>query len=805
EETIEKRFWYDGLGRQLALVEQAEGGRTVTSGQKEFGVRGQVVREYDPAFTTGFDLVAPAGRYTQHRYDALGRAYRSILPDGSVAEQRYSSFTVERWDAEDLDPASPHHGTPRIDRLTAVGVVEVEERLGARAVVTRFDRDALGRVARVTDAEGKVSTWGFDGLGRNHEIVHSDAGLVTFDFDDAGNVLRRTDARGAYVTTDHDPLGRPVLERLVSRTGAEEERVEYHYDDRSPVFTGGVATGELSWVRDGAGEEHYRRDERGRVVDLVRVVDGKRYRVQRGYDALDRLSSVTFPSGRQIELRYNPRSLLESVPGVIKSIAYDARGKFTRREHANGAVTSASYDELARVATLGTETQGRAVQSLSYGYDRVGNLKRIQDALRSSGPLAAGREYGYDDLYRLVSAAGAGQAWAYAFSDAGDITSKSGVGEYAFGKAHQIASAGERTYLHDEAGNVIERPGSKLAFDAKGRLKTVTLEDGTAVAYRYDFTGRRVVKESHGSGGNHRVVYVDAASEERDGQAVDYVMAGRTRLARIGGEKATPRAAGILARVPPSLTLFAMALFALAACFGLVRAREQARSLAALGSVCSVLALATQGCGVPAPGGSGIAATHYHGDHLGGTALLTAEDGSIEAENAYDPWGAEIAGASEPYGFTGKEYEAETGLIDFGARVYDPELGRFLSPDPVAVLEPEKTLGDSQLLNPYSYARGNPTVFVDRDGRAPKFVAADIADSFERQHEQYIQWLAGRLTPETTPGEMVNLAVLTLAVELGRGMVNMSLRIGQDAAENGAAGWARDALRAVGTGTMLWG
>ena len=68
---------------------------------------------------------------------------------------------------------------------------------------------------------------------------------------------------------------------------------------------------------------------------------------------------------------------------------------------------------------------------------------------------------------------------------------------------------------------------------------------------RYDFTGRRVVKESHGSGGNHRVVYVDAASEERDGQAVDYVMAGRTRLARIGGEKATPRAAGVLARVPP--------------------------------------------------------------------------------------------------------------------------------------------------------------------------------------------------------------------------------------------------------------
>jgi RHS repeat-associated protein len=55
------------------------------------------------------------------------------------------------------------------------------------------------------------------------------------------------------------------------------------------------------------------------------------------------------------------------------------------------------------------------------------------------------------------------------------------------------------------------------------------------------------------------------------------------------------------------------------------------------------------------------------------------------------------------FGFTGQRFEKGLGLYDYGARWYDPELGRFLQPDPV-VPQPF----DPQSLNRYSYVRNNP-------------------------------------------------------------------------------------------------
>ena len=52
--------------------------------------------------------------------------------------------------------------------------------------------------------------------------------------------------------------------------------------------------------------------------------------------------------------------------------------------------------------------------------------------------------------------------------------------------------------MFDEAGQLTARPGSKQTYDAKGRLTSVTLDDGTVVAYRYDYAGMVAVKETTG-------------------------------------------------------------------------------------------------------------------------------------------------------------------------------------------------------------------------------------------------------------------------------------------------------------------
>jgi hypothetical protein len=66
------------------------------------------------------------------------------------------------------------------------------------------------------------------------------------------------------------------------------------------------------------------------------------------------------------------------------------------------------------------------------------------------------------------------------------------------------------------------------------------------VRFRYDFAGARSVKESKGPSGRHRTVYVDRVAEERDGELLDYVFAGDRRVARLGGKKPAPVAAGVM-------------------------------------------------------------------------------------------------------------------------------------------------------------------------------------------------------------------------------------------------------------------
>ncbi|MBU1379707.1 RHS repeat-associated core domain-containing protein, partial [Myxococcota bacterium] len=71
-------------------------------------------------------------------------------------------------------------------------------------------------------------------------------------------------------------------------------------------------------------------------------------------------------------------------------------------------------------------------------------------------------------------------------------------------------------------------------------------------------------------------------------------------------------------------------------------------------------------------------------------------------------------GFRDPYGFTGKELEVDLGIMYFGARWYNPQLGRWLSPDPLYLVSTAKNAERQQ--NLYEYASNNPWTFVDPNG-----------------------------------------------------------------------------------------
>ncbi|MDY6117271.1 MAG: RHS repeat-associated core domain-containing protein, partial [Anaerovoracaceae bacterium] len=111
-------------------------------------------------------------------------------------------------------------------------------------------------------------------------------------------------------------------------------------------------------------------------------------------------------------------------------------------------------------------------------------------------------------------------------------------------------------------------------------------------------------------------------------------------------------------------------------------------------------------------------------DYLGSITHVANADGTLKQELSYDAWGrlrnpetqVAYAPGTEPVlflgrGYTGHEHLPQFGLINMNARLYDPVLGRFLSPDPY-VQTPDFT----QSFNRYSYCLNNPLVYVDEDG-----------------------------------------------------------------------------------------
>ncbi|MDY6987367.1 MAG: RHS repeat-associated core domain-containing protein [Thermodesulfobacteriota bacterium] len=107
---------------------------------------------------------------------------------------------------------------------------------------------------------------------------------------------------------------------------------------------------------------------------------------------------------------------------------------------------------------------------------------------------------------------------------------------------------------------------------------------------------------------------------------------------------------------------------------------------------------------------------YFHKDHLGSTRALTDANGAVAETMEYLPFGGESEPVESPitkYRYTDQEYDVNTGLYNYVARLYDPVIGTFITPDTIT-----PNPYDPQTLNRYTYCRNNPLIYVDPSGHS---------------------------------------------------------------------------------------
>ncbi|MBI3317273.1 MAG: VCBS repeat-containing protein [Candidatus Omnitrophica bacterium] len=114
---------------------------------------------------------------------------------------------------------------------------------------------------------------------------------------------------------------------------------------------------------------------------------------------------------------------------------------------------------------------------------------------------------------------------------------------------------------------------------------------------------------------------------------------------------------------------------------------------------------------------------YIHSDHINSSNVITDASGNQSGMLEYDPYGSTVTstGTALKHKFTGQEEDSSTKLYYYGHRYYDPQLGRFIAPDPFV-----QDMRIPQAFNRYSYALNNPLRYTDPTGFFWEFIVAVI-------------------------------------------------------------------------------
>jgi RHS repeat-associated protein len=529
---------------------------------------------------------------------------------------------------------------------------------------TSYAYDDADRLLTVTDAANNVTTYGYDTENNLTSIQDANSHTTSFSYDAFGRLIKTTFPSGYIETYGYDAVGNLTgktdrknqlitytydqLNRLTQKAYPDSTAVNYTYDNDS----------RLTQVADPTGTYQFTFDNMGRLTNTTTsyaFLTGRNFTTSYGYDAASNRTGFTDPESGTTSYVYDTLNRLQTLtpPAAFSGtgnfgFSYDALSRRTQMTRPNGLKSIYAYDNLSRLQSVLHQSGSTTLDGAAYGVDNAGNRTS-----RTPQPSGAASNYSYDNIYELTGVTqNSTTTESYTYDPVGNRLSSLGVSSYTNNSSNELTSTPTTTYTYDNNGNTLTKVvGSNTttyAWDFENRMTSVTLPgSGGTVTFKYDPAGRRIYK-SLSSGTSIYAYDGDNLVEE------------------------TNAAGAVVARYSDGL------------------------------NIDEPLAMLRSG-----------ATSYYHADGLGSVTSLSNTAGSIANTYTYDSFGKltnSTGSLVNPFRYTARESDTETGLYYYRARYYDLNIGRFTSEDSV------RFRGGIDF---YTYGANSPTNLADPSGLCP--------------------------------------------------------------------------------------
>ena len=662
---------YDSLNR-VTLTRQDDGGLNLPT-TFAYNVQGLLESSTDER-----------GVVTRHFYDDLFRMTQSCADDTGL--NLCSSFGYDRLNNQET--ATDAEGVTILTTYNAFGMpLLMVADSGGLNNTTSYQYDNALNLIRYTDDNSNSTIFKYTDRNQMADEIYADGTTVAYTYDDRGNIDTRTDQEGVILTFTFDGAGR---ETAVSYSGGGSQSSQFD------------AMGRVTQVSETANGHStvltYGYNPIGDVINTTQEIDGvggTTWQVDYAYSYPSGTYTVTYPSGVDAIYSMDPLGRLDLVEQDSGSLAtvgdytYDDLNSFFEISYGNSVVNRFDYDALFRTTSVQLTSGATTLANYGYGYDDVGNRTYMQRNHVAGTPADV---YAYDTLYQLTQtwydADAVTPATLTTFSDQQTYTLDNLGNRLAvdFDDGTSVTTQDYGLHNSDQLLNEMNRydvvDGSSLSYDLRGN----TLADGATLnSYGYDVLNRQISLDDGTT--NSEYIY--------DGM-------GR-RVAKI---------------VDGTTTYFIY--------------DKQFRVIEERSSEAVWEARYTYGDGIDEPlMMERNSATYYlHRDALGSVTEVTDSGGTLVERYEYDVYGQPefydgsysvitSSAIDNPYLFTGRRYDPESGNYYYRARIYSPILGRFLSMDPLGF-----EAGDANL---YRYAFNNPANLTDPTGEIVPFIVVALA------------------------------------------------------------------------------